>query len=270
MIVNYSYKLAQNDKIDILTLERSTFMTEIMKDAESFYAQGNNIGILLSHGFTGATFSMMPLAEAYKKVGYTVCLPRLAGHGTNLDDMAASTYEDWINSIEEGLAKLKETCDTIIMSGLSMGGTLTLYMAAKHPEIKAIIPINAAVVIPYMHEAAHVDNEIIPGSGSDIKKQGVPEIGYKDTPVKSILEIRKLMRIVEESLFQIKCPTLIFVSPEDHTVPAFNADLIYTSINSAQKSIIETPNSYHMATLDHDKEFIIEQSLSFVESIING
>lgn len=245
-------------------------MTKIMKGAESYYHQGNNIGILLSHGFTGATFSMIPLAEAYSEAGYTVCLPRLAGHGTNLEDMAASTYEDWIESIEEGLAKLKETCDTIIMSGLSMGGTLTLYMAAKHPEIKAVIPINAAVVIPYMHAAAHVDLDIIPGSGSDIKKQGVPEIGYKDTPVKSILEIRKLMRTVEESLFLIKCPALIFVSPEDHTVPAFNADLIYTSIHSECKRIIETPNSYHMSTLDNDKEFIIEQSLSFVETIING
>lgn len=243
-------------------------MTTVMKGAESYYHRGNNIGILLSHGFTGATYSMMPLAEAYSEAGYTVCLPRLAGHGTNLEDMAASTYEDWIQSIEEGLAKLKETCDTIIMSGLSMGGTLTLYMAAHHPEIKAIIPINAAVVIPYMHEAAHADIDIIPGDGSDINKQGVPEIGYKDTPVKSILEIRKLMRIVEESLYKISCPALIFVSPEDHTVPAFNAQLIYTSINSDDKQIIETPNSYHMSTIDHDRQLIIDESLKFVSQLI--
>ncbi|SIE33316.1 Thermostable monoacylglycerol lipase [Mycobacteroides abscessus subsp. abscessus] len=57
--------------------------------------------------------------------------------------MEQTQYSDWIASIEEGFQWLKERCDDIFVTGLSMGGTLTLYMAEKHSEIKAIIPINA-------------------------------------------------------------------------------------------------------------------------------
>lgn len=122
----------------------------VLEGAEPFYFEGNHVGILISHGFTGSTQSMRPLGEAYEKSGYTVCGPRLKGHGTHYEEMESTTYEDWIASLEEGYQWLKERCDTIFVTGLSMGGTLTLYMAQKHPEIKAIIPINAAIEIPTM------------------------------------------------------------------------------------------------------------------------
>ena len=39
-------------------------------------------------------------------------------------------------------------CSQVFMTGLSMGGTLTLYTAAKHADvIKGAIPINATVQI---------------------------------------------------------------------------------------------------------------------------
>lgn len=79
---------------------------------------------------------------------FTVYEPRLTGHGTLPEDMENASYQDWIQSVEDGLDKLKETCSDIFVLGLSMGGTLTLYLAEKHPEIKGIMPINAAVNIP--------------------------------------------------------------------------------------------------------------------------
>lgn len=66
----------------------------VLKDAEPFYYEGNRIGILVSHGFTGSTQSMRPLGEAYAKAGYTVCRPRLQGHGTHYEDMEQATYMD--------------------------------------------------------------------------------------------------------------------------------------------------------------------------------
>lgn len=237
----------------------------VLDEAQPFYLEGNKVGILVSHGFTGSTQSMRPLGEAYAKAGYTVCGPRLKGHGTHYEDMEQTTYQDWIASIEEGYQWLKERCDTIFVTGLSMGGTLTLYMAEKYPEIKGIIPINAAVEIPTMAGAQNLGEvRFLDAIGSDIKKSGVIELAYEKTPVRSIGEIVKLMGIVKGDLKKVSCPTLIFVSEEDHVVPPNNSQIIYDEISSQNKQLLHMNESYHVATLDNDQSFIIEKTLQFI------
>lgn len=240
----------------------------VLEGAQPFYFEGNQVGILVSHGFTGSTQSMRPLGEAYAKEGYTVCGPRLKGHGTHYEDMEQTTYQDWISSVEEGYQWLKERCDTIFVTGLSMGGTLTLYMAEKYPEIKGIIPINAAVDIPTMAEASNLEDvRFLDAIGSDIKKPEIVELAYEKTPVRSIGEIIKLMEIVKGDLTKITCPALIFVSEEDHVVPPNNSQLIYDGISSEQKELITMKESYHVATLDNDQPSIIEKTLEFLKSL---
>lgn len=240
----------------------------VLEGAQPFYFEGNQVGILVSHGFTGSTQSMRPLGEAYAKEGYTVCGPRLKGHGTHYEDMEQTTYQDWISSVEEGYQWLKERCDTIFVTGLSMGGTLTLYMAEKYPEIKGIIPINAAVDIPTMADASNLEDvRFLDAIGSDIKKPEIVELAYEKTPVRSIGEIIKLMEIVRGDLTKITCPALIFVSEEDHVVPPNNSQLIYDGISSEQKELITMKESYHVATLDNDQTSIIEKTLEFLKSL---
>ncbi|WP_223589571.1 alpha/beta hydrolase [Neobacillus bataviensis] len=244
-------------------------MTEkypVLEGAEPFYFEGNQVGILISHGFTGSTQSMFPIGEAYARAGYTVCGPRLKGHGTHYKDMEKTTYQDWIGSIEEGFQWLKERCDTIFVTGLSMGGTLTLYMAENHPEIRAIIPINAAVDIPEMNPVRQLEGvRFLDGVGSDIKKPDVKELAYEKTPVQSVKEILNFMDKVRADLHKINCPSLIFVSNEDHVVPPNNSQIIFDEISSEEKEIHHMKDSYHVATLDNDQQIIIEKTLQFIE-----
>jgi carboxylesterase len=247
-------------------------MTEkhsVMAEAQPFYFEGNKVGILISHGFTGSTQSMRPLGEAYAKAGYTVCGPRLKGHGTHYEDMEKTTYHDWIASIEEGYQWLKERCDTIFVTGLSMGGTLTLYVAETYPDIKAIIPINAAIDIQDMENMQHSNERFLDAIGSDLKNPEVKELAYDKTPVQSLKEIVLLMKKVKESLHTVTCPALIFVSREDHVVPPDNSQTIYDSISSRNKQIIHLQDSYHVATLDNDQQLIIDETLQFMEKVLN-
>lgn len=238
---------------------------EVLSGAEPYTAEGGRIGILVSHGFTGTVQSMRPLGEAFAQEGYTVALPRLQGHGTHHEEMEGTTHQDWIASIEEAYAWLNERCDTIFMAGLSMGGTLALYMAQQHPEIRAISLINAAVDVPEMKAVHDMQEDVrfLDAIGSDIKKAGVVELAYEKTPVASVKQILAFMDEVRGGLQDVRCPALIFVSPEDHVVPPNNAQLIYDGIASEEKTIIEMPDSYHVATLDNDQQRIIEETLAF-------
>lgn len=241
----------------------------VLQGAESFHFEGNRIGILISHGFTGSTQSMRPLGEAYAKAGYTVCGPRLKGHGTHYEDMEQATYKDWIASIEEGYHWLKERCDTIFVTGLSMGGTLTLYMAENYPDIHAIILINAAVTVPSMENVQELEEvRYLDAIGSDIKDPEVKELAYEKTPVQSVKEILQLMEKVRGDLAKVTCPALIFVLDEDHVVPPVNAQIIHDEIGSERKTLYPLRNSYHVATLDYDQQIIIDKTLEFIESTI--
>lgn len=236
----------------------------VLKGAEPYYAEGGKEGILVSHGFTGSTQSMRPLAEALAEEGYTVCLPRLKGHGTHYEDMERTSRHDWVDSVEEGYRWLKERCDTIYMAGLSMGGTLTLYMAERHPDIRAIALINAAIDMPALKEVGDPEEiRFLDAIGSDIKKPDVTELAYEKTPVKSVKEILALMEEVRTSLSDVKCPALILVSEEDHVVPPDNSDMISKEISSAEKETVRLEESYHVATLDNDQQKIIDHIIRF-------
>ncbi|QHT46269.1 alpha/beta fold hydrolase [Bacillus sp. SB49] len=243
-------------------------MTAVMSGAEEIRFEGNEVGILVSHGFTGTTQSMRPLAEAYGRAGYTVVCPRLKGHGTTPEDMESTSHEDWIQSVMEAFDWLEARCEKIFVVGLSMGGTLALYVAGKK-KVAGVIPINAAIDIPVLENSSSTEERFIEAIGSDIKDPESDELGYDRTPVKSIKELSMLMGKTRDLLSSIHCPIVVFVSREDHVVPPNNSEVIFETVFSEHKEIIHLDDSYHVATLDHDKDLIIERSLEFFQTYTN-
>ena len=246
-------------------------MTTILRGTEPFFFEGNKIGCLVSHGFTGTTQSMRFLGEYLaREGGLTVIGPRLKGHGTTPEDMAQSTAEEWIRDLEAALKTLCERCDKIFVTGLSMGGTLTLYMAAMHADVfRGAVPINGAVFLnsPDLAGLAFMANApaVIPGVGSDIKQPGVTELAYPVVPVPAIRQLYALMSVTRELLPRVTCPTLVFQSRDDHVVNPQNAPDIIEHVGAADKRLVWLDHSYHVATLDNDKELIAGETLRFIQ-----
>lgn len=247
-------------------------MSKIIPGAEDFFYEGNQIGVLAIHGFTGTTQSMRTFGKGLADAGFTVLGPRLTGHGISPEEMTKAEFKDWFQDVEEALDELRLHADKIFITGLSMGGALTLYLAENYEDILGIIPINAAIDMPNFKEfyqtqkAANI--EFVDGIGSDIKKPNVTELAYAKTPVKSMKELLDLMKHVREDLSQIQCPALIFSSTVDHVVPPENAVIIYDEISSTDKTIIKLPESYHVATLDNDLDMILTETIKFIREIL--
>jgi carboxylesterase len=242
---------------------------EYMKGSEPFsFSSNSDKGILVIHGFTGTTSSLISLAEAFAKAGYNVECPRLTGHGTNWQDLEHTGYESWIKDVEKSLAKLKERSKNIYAAGLSMGGALALYLAEKYPDIMKIIAINNALIFKdirmnFLSLLKYIIRTV-PGIGSDIKDSTKKEICYDLVPSKAVIEMLKLLKIVKKDLGKIKQPVLIFKSSVDHVVPQISADYTYKNISSIDKQFIRLENSYHVATMDYDTELICRKSLEFI------
>ena len=54
----------------------------IMPGAGAYWFEGNEVGCLILHGFTGTPQNVRPLADYLARRGLAVSVPRIAGHGT--------------------------------------------------------------------------------------------------------------------------------------------------------------------------------------------
>jgi esterase/lipase len=97
---------------------------------------------LYLHGFTGSMGDGKPVhADLARSFNSNLYLFRNAHHGVDLGDstMLNAKPDDYVYEAEKALAITKRLGDEVIVIGTSFGGTLALYLASKHPEIKAVV-----------------------------------------------------------------------------------------------------------------------------------
>ena len=67
-------------------------------------------------------------------------------------------------------------------------------------------------------------------------------------------------------LFESMVPLLLFTSPEDHVVPPGDSDFLAEQVSGPVERV-SCDRSYHVATLDFDRDMIIEKSLVFIAKV---
>jgi carboxylesterase len=245
----------------------------VLPGAEQFaHAGSTDIGVLLCHGFTGSPWSLRPWGERLAEAGFSVRLPLLPGHGTDWRDMNRTTWTDWYGALEPALAELRESCHSVFVFGLSMGGTLALRLAEEHgPEIAGLVLVNPSVttlrkdaaLLPVLSRLV----ASMPGIGNDIARPGITELAYDRLPLRAAASLSRLWREVRRDLGRVEQPLLLLRSAVDHVVEPVNATIIMAGVRS--KDVRETvlPNSYHVATLDYDAPTIFDASIEFSQRV---
>jgi carboxylesterase len=241
----------------------------VLEGAEPFSAAGGPHGALVLHGFTGSPQSMRNLAYAFARAGFAVELPRLPGHGTSVDDMTTTNWSDWSATVERAYEELAGRCERVVVGGLSMGGTLTLWLAARHPELAGIVVINAladarplALARAAAEAALGAGQVFLPSVGNDIAQTGVTEIAYDAVPAAGLIALIDAANELQPKLAEIDVPALIVHSLQDHVVARDSRDLIESSL-AGPIEVVELERSYHVATLDYDAEEIERRAVEF-------
>lgn len=233
---------------------------------------GRRIGVLLSHGFTGSPVSMRPWAEFLHEHGYAVEVPCLPGHGTTWQEMNGTTWDDWYAELTAAFARLRASCDQVFVCGLSMGGGLSLRLAAERPgDVAGLVLVNPAVAstnkqllaVPALKRVI----KGLPGIGNDIKKKGVDEHGYDKIPLRALASMLDGWKSLRPRLGEVKAPLLLVRSTVDHVVDPSSARIILGSVGSADAREELLTDSYHVATLDNDAPHLFAQSLAFIRRL---
>ncbi|MEQ1874445.1 MAG: alpha/beta fold hydrolase [Ilumatobacteraceae bacterium] len=252
-------------------------MTALIPGAEPWSFNGSlRSGALVIHGLTSNPDSMRGIAKALGAAGFHVELPLLPGHGTVMEDLIPIRWSDWVTTVEAAYAALAARVDKVVVVGLSLGGALTLRLGANHPEIVGLVCVNPAAepqvpeVIEMLQGMIDGGTEVLPGIRGDIADPDATESGYDGTPLRTMLSVivDGLAPLAGEYP-SMHMPMLLMNSPQDHVIEPKQSEFLVANYGGPVERI-SLDRSFHVATLDYDKELIIEATVAFAQRVTGG
>ncbi len=235
-------------------------------DGRTFLLNGNQTGVLLIHGFTATTIEVRWLAEFLNKKGLTISAPLLPGHGTTPEDLNDKKNTDWIECVEAAYLALSETCSQVIVGGESMGAVLSLYLAEKYPDIKALLLYSPALKITKLKYSKFI-KYFIPIIRKNNYDDLMPWQGYSVYPLFAASELSVLQKVVAKNLNKIKQPVLSFQGAYDKTIDKDSSDIIISAVNSSIKEKHIMANSGHVILLDKEFDEVADLTWEFIQGL---
>lgn len=259
----------------------------------SFRLEGSRIGVLLIHGLGGTPNELALVAKGLNRAGYTVSCCQLAGHCGSEDDLLATNWKDWADSVDAAFEALKTDCEQVYVGGLSMGAILSIELASrKHDALAGLllyaptltydgwsIPwyaffLKFAMMTPVGKYYRFVEREPYGIKDKRLRARIVAamnsgnsaEAGILGTPAQSVQELWRLVEVVKRRLNFIETPALILHARDDDVSSLKNAEIIARALRGpAEICVLE--DSYHLVTMDRQRDVVIDRSRQFIEAV---
>ena len=222
------------------------------------------------------------MGEFLNQQGYTCLGIRLAGHATNPEDMIRSRWTDWVASVEDGYQLLCGVTNDIFLVGLSMGGILALLMSTRlAPRVKGVVAMSTPSRLPTDYPIWFIQLISIvmryrpkskepPGSGWFDKAAYKDHVAYAKNPVRSTVELKKLILEMRVALPKVNVPVLLMHSKDERYILPDNAEDIFAGlINASDKTKLYMTGSGHVLPRDASREQVFKSALEFIQRIQN-
>ena len=244
--------------------------------------------IVLFHGLSSSPLELNYIANVLKKNGYRVETPALKGYG--FGDQAG-TWGDWLNEASSIVSNLqKQEVLQLSIGGISLGATIALGVAEKLDGINAVLCLSTTLIYngwasPWYRVLTRFG--IWLGLGEKFKykerdpfgiqniqirayikkamaQQNISEVGGSYMTLNHIAQADKLCVYVRKNLMNVTAPVLAIHAVDDEIAHPNNVDLLFKHISSATKRAIYLGNSYHMITVDNERETVAYESAAFL------
>lgn len=222
--------------------------------------KGAEVAFLLIHGFCAAPDEVTSLGEYLADKGIASFAVRLAGHATTPEDLSTTTWQDWYESALAGLQLVQSWKPThTFIAGLSMGGALSLLLAAKEKEIEGVVPMSPALYVDsILARFVPVLKVFMKYRAVDLSSMAemydIMRTKYPKEPLSAYQELLKLMKVVRSELQNVVIPTLVIQSGADKTINPKNGTIAYDGVSSEDKALHVIEGAEHVITC-HAKRF---------------
>jgi len=238
------------------------------------------LGGLILHGFTSSLDCVSPLVSVVEHYDLPYRMPVLRGHGTQPEDLIGVGWPDWYADAEEALDDLLQEVERGIVMGLSMGGLVTLQLAAEHPEeVAGVVCIATALRLSDPLAPGNPLSFLRPVVMKVVKFWPMPpdyadkelealDTNYTRAPLDAINSLLEYGPYVEGWLSEVRAPALIVQSHLDPTVKPESAQVIYDGISSEDKEVVWFHKSHHEMLRDLERESVVEAADRFVGRLV--
>jgi len=160
----------------------------------------------------------------------------------------------------------------VVVVGLSMGGLVSLELAARHRDLVAgVVPVAAAVrfqdplagLSPYLAKVVRFWPS--PNAFNDPELRRRENRNYPKFATDAFASLYAYSRRVPHLLSFVKAPILILQSREDQVVAPRSAEIIHEHVSSRDKRIVWFERSGHEMFLDLEREAVIRAVMEFIE-----
>ena len=222
--------------------------------------------VILVHGWTSTPYEMRVLGEQLNKEGFAVDAPLLSGHGTRPEHLEHVQWEQWEKDVEKAYERVKKQYNRVYLGGMSLGGNLSLHVAAKNKDIDGLILMSTPYRMKYEkigEFVAHSTHKFV-----SYKKKYYPRmwnarpsitqlISYQRYPMSSAFEAFEAIKKSHEKLSSVKQPIFLVQPKKDHIVSSGSAEEIYKRVQSDKKEIrlIEKASHNFMGNGEHAEVF---------------
>ena len=257
---------------------------------------GGRLGFLLIHGLGGTPMELRYVAQGLAHAGHTVHVPQLAGHCGTVEELKATRWPDWYASVEREHDRLKARCDAVVVGGLSVGSILALHLAAARPEtVSGLalyapslwldgwgVPWHAALFrlvtqkwcadwFPFAerHPWGMKDPRLRALIERAIKSGDSSRAGIAALPGRLMLELRWLVQRVRGEIAEVRQPALIIHPREDDRASLRNLHYLQSSLGGLTETVVLN-DSYHLVTLDRQRQVVVARTLEFAQRVQQG
>ena len=247
---------------------------QILENGQPFFLPGNRTGCLLLHGFTSTPEEVRGLGDCLHAEGWTVYGARLAGHATYPNDLARIRWQDWLATVEDGLALLQPMCDQVYLIGQSLGGIIALLAAARYPVHGVVALATPYDVTPDLRlRTVRVWSVVIPW----IFKGRTPIVDFKLSrrekdypaypyfPTRILAEVEEIKLVMRAELAHIKAPVLLIQSRKDPSVPPQSAEGLFAQLPDVPKELFMLDDAGHSIVMDAQCAPAFQKICAFVQ-----
>ncbi len=252
---------------------------EARVDTNEFFFPGGGVSVLLVHGLTGTPYEMRYLGERMAARGMRVRGVKLAGHAGAPEDLGLAGYDNWYESVVSGLEELRQFGEPNVVVGLSMGAVLSARVAADQREAVAglvmlapafFLPTATTIQVNLVRMLGSLTRNLYlyNSNASDIYDAAARSLHprFPLMPLTAPMKLLDLCAVVKPKLAHITQPALVMHSKRDHTCPIRkNLDYVMKHLGSPEKRAVELEQSYHVITVDCEKESVANEVIEFVE-----
>ena len=234
---------------------------------------GASIAFLLVHGFCASADELATLGELLADEGHESFAVQLAGHGATPEELKATSWQDWYESVRRGLEVVRSwNPKFLFVAGISMGGALSTLLASEESGIDGLVLLAPAMKISgFMTKLVPILKLFMKDREIDVEAAqrvyDVKRTKYDREPVSAYHELFKLQKVVRKRMGKVTVPTIILQGTEDKTIDPANGQIALDGISSEKKELHMIEGAEHVISCHPTRAVAYPLILDFIEKI---